>query len=62
VNDSPHCALSIGYKEKYIEEVVNTNFLRLQIDNQLNWKTRINQMIPKLSRTCYSTKLVFQQG
>ena len=27
----------ICYKEKYIEEMVNTKFLGLQIDNHLNW-------------------------
>jgi hypothetical protein len=32
-NNSPHCALSIGCKEKYVEETVNTKFPGLQIDN-----------------------------
>jgi hypothetical protein len=31
--------LNFGYNDKYIEEVVNTKFLGLQIDNHLNWKT-----------------------
>jgi hypothetical protein len=46
--------LHTGYKEKYIEETVNKNFLGLQIDNHLNRKIRIEQMIPKLSGTCYA--------
>jgi hypothetical protein len=46
-NNSPHSALCIGYKEKYIEGPVNIKFLGLQIDNHLNWKNRIEQMIRK---------------
>jgi hypothetical protein len=34
-----HCPLSIGYKDKYIEEIAQTKFLGLQIDSHLNWKT-----------------------
>jgi hypothetical protein len=45
-------SLSIGFYGKYIEESANTKFLGLQIDNHLNWKNHIDQMIPKLSRTC----------
>jgi hypothetical protein len=41
--------LHIGYKEKYIEETVNTKFLDLQVDNHLNWKNHIELMIPKWS-------------
>jgi hypothetical protein len=38
--------LSIGYEDKTIEEVETTKFFALQIDNNLNWKT-------KLSMLCY---------
>ena len=33
---SSHSALHTGYKEKYIEETMNTKFLGLQIDNHIN--------------------------
>jgi hypothetical protein len=59
MNNSPHCALHIGYKEKYIEEMVKTKFLGLHIDNHLNWKNHIDQMIPKLSGACYAVRLMF---
>jgi hypothetical protein len=49
MNNSPHSALCIGYKEKYIEEMVKTNFLGLHTDNHLKWKNHIDQMIPKWS-------------
>jgi hypothetical protein len=52
----PHCALTIGYKDKYIEEVVNTKFLGIHLDNHLNWKDHIDQIIPKLSAACYTVK------
>jgi hypothetical protein len=52
-NNSPQHTLSIGYKEKCVEESVNTKFLCLQIDNCLNWKKHIDQLVPNLSGACY---------
>jgi hypothetical protein len=45
-SNSPHYALTIGYKDKYIEETVNSKCLGLDLDNHLNWKDHIDQMIP----------------
>jgi hypothetical protein len=59
MNNSLHSALRIGCKEKYIEKMVKTKFLGLHIDNHLNWKNHIDQMIPKLSRACYAVRLIF---
>jgi hypothetical protein len=36
-----------------LKGTVNTKFLGLQIDNHLNWKAQIEQIIPKLSAACY---------
>jgi hypothetical protein len=47
-NNLPYCALTIGHKEKYIEEAVNLKFLGIQIDSHLNWKNHIDQIIRKL--------------
>ena len=57
-NNSP---LSTDYNEKYIEVSVNIRFLGLQIDNHLNWKNHIDQVIPKLCAACIpsQTSLVF---
>ena len=35
---------------------MNTKFLVLQIDNYINLKNHIEQMIPKLSGVCYAVK------
>jgi hypothetical protein len=51
-------ALCIGYKEKYIEEAVNTKLICLQIDNHINWKNHIEQMIPKSSGICHAVRAV----
>jgi hypothetical protein len=32
---------------------VSTKFLCLQIDNHINWKNHIEEMVPKLSGACY---------
>jgi hypothetical protein len=50
----PHYALTIGYKDKYIEEVVSTTFLGIHLDNHLDWNNHIDQIIPKLSAACYA--------
>ena len=34
--NSSHSTLHIGYKEKYIEDTLNTKFLGSQIDNHIN--------------------------
>jgi len=33
--------------------------LVLQLDNHLNWKDHIDQLIPKLSAACYTVRLMF---
>ena len=57
IKNLSHSTLNIGYKEKYIEESVNTNFLSLQIYNDRHWENHIKEMIPKLS-TCYAIRLM----
>jgi len=57
-NNSSHSTLHTGYKEKCIGGRLNTKFLVLQIDNHLNWKNHIEQLIPKLSGTCCSIRLM----
>jgi len=47
MNNSPHSASSIGCKEKCVEETVITKFVGLKIDNHLNSKNRIREMMPK---------------
>jgi hypothetical protein len=42
----------------YIEETVNTRFFDLQIDNPINWKNHIEQIIPKCIRICYAIRSV----
>jgi hypothetical protein len=48
----PQCVLSIDYNGKYVEESANTKLLGLQIDNHLNWKNHIDQMIWKWGVLC----------
>ena len=57
-NNLSHSTLCIGYKEKYIEEMINSKFLGLQIDNNLNWKNHTEQSIPKLSGAYYAISLM----
>jgi len=52
--NSSHSIVHTGYKEKYIEETVDTKFLGLQIDNHINWKNHIKETNLKLSGACYA--------
>jgi hypothetical protein len=36
MRNSAHSTLHVGYEEKYLEETVDTKFLGLQIDNNIN--------------------------
>jgi hypothetical protein len=54
--NSSHSTLHIGYKEKYLEEAVNTKFLGLQCDNHLNVKMHIEQIIPKVCGACHTVR------
>jgi hypothetical protein len=58
-SNSPHCELTIVYKDKYIQEIVNSKFLGIHLDNHLNWKDHTDQMIPKLSAAHYAVRLMF---
>jgi len=58
-NNLPYCALSIGHKDEYIEEAVHLKFLDIQIDNHLNWKNHIDQIICKLSAACYMVRQMY---
>jgi hypothetical protein len=60
IQNSSHSTVHIGYKEKYIEETVHTKFLSLQIDNHINWKNHIEEIIPKLSDAYYAVRSMVQ--
>jgi hypothetical protein len=48
--------MHICYKEKYIEEIMNTKCLGLPIDNHIIWKNRIVLMIPTLTEARYAVR------
>jgi hypothetical protein len=48
----------MGFDDKTTEEVETTKFLGLQIDSNLNWKTYIQYIIPKLSSARFAMRPV----
>ena len=42
-----------------ISDVPDTKFLGVQIDNHLNWKCRIDQILPKLSTAVFVIRQLF---
>jgi hypothetical protein len=54
IKNSSHSTLHIGYKQKYLEETMNTKFLSLEIDDHINWKNHIEEKIREFSGACYA--------
>jgi hypothetical protein len=52
-------SFQILYKDNEIKQVTNIKFLGLEIYQHLNWKTRIEQIIPRLSSACYAVRTMF---
>jgi hypothetical protein len=48
----------MGFDDKTIEEIETTKFFGLQIDSNLNWKTHIQYIKPKLSSACFAMRTV----
>jgi len=55
LNDSD---INITYENNYISKVNDLNFLRLNINNTLSWKTHIDKILPKLSSACFAMQAV----
>jgi hypothetical protein len=53
---SVHVPLDIYYKDNLIDEVKSTKCLGMCIDNHINWKNHIKQLLPKLSVACFSIR------
>jgi hypothetical protein len=51
--------LTIGHKDKYVEEAVSLKFLGIQLDSHLNWKNHIDQINPKLSAAGYMVRQMY---
>ena len=59
MNNLLHCAWSTGYKETYIKETIHEKYLGLQIDNHINQKNHIDQVLHNLSGASYTLRSVF---
>ena len=55
LNDSD---INITYENNYISKVNDLNFLGLNINNTLSWKTHIDKILPKLSSACFAMRAV----
>jgi hypothetical protein len=51
LNDS---VINITYENNYISKVKDINFLGININNTLSWKTHIHKIVPKLSSACFA--------
>jgi hypothetical protein len=63
-NSYKNAFFSLNHLRQLLEPVLfytarltqHTKFLGLQIDNHLNWKNHIDQIVPKLSGACYAVR------
>jgi hypothetical protein len=58
MNNLPFCALSIGYKDQYVEEMQSMLLLESVTDDHWNKKC-IDQVSSKLNGASYAVKLMF---
>jgi hypothetical protein len=56
---SLHVPLDIECADEFIEETINIKFLFIKIDNNLNWKNHIDQILPTLGAACLTVRLLF---
>jgi len=45
--------LDIYYKDNVLDEVKSTKVLGMHIDNHVNWKNHVEQILPKLGAACF---------
>jgi hypothetical protein len=50
----------LGYENNYISKVNDLNFLGVNINNTLSWKTHIDKILPKVSSACFAMRGVKQ--
>jgi hypothetical protein len=55
----PLYPLAVGYADKLIKETTSIKFLGVKIDNYLNQKSHLRQIIPKLSAACFAVRKLF---
>lgn len=48
--------LATVYNSKLLTEVLNFKFLSLLYDKHLNWRSNIEQLLPKVNINCYSIR------
>jgi hypothetical protein len=58
-NNLTHCPPIICYEKIFIKETKNLKFLGKRIDNNLNWKSHVGQMIPKFCATHEAVRIIF---
>jgi hypothetical protein len=47
------------YEEELIKEIINTQFVCLEIDKYMNWKNHTVHILPKLSSACYAIRCMY---
>jgi hypothetical protein len=57
--NSAHSHLVTEYKNTTIEEAAGTTLLGLHIDNHMNWKQHIDQILQKLNAACFVIGILF---
>ena len=47
------------YEEELIKELINTQFVCLEIDKYMNWKNHTVHILPELSNACYAIRRMY---
>jgi len=61
-NYQNNALFQIVYKDNLIQEEINSEFLGLEVDKYMNWKTHIKLVPTKLSTTFYTIRCMKHMG
>jgi len=56
IKNSPHFISHSGYKENYIEEIMNITLFGLRIESHTNWWTFMEEMSHRRSGVCCAVR------
>jgi len=56
------CTIINFYEDKLTKEDMNTKFLGLEIDKNIDWKIHIMHTLLKLGSACYTVRCMLHRG
>jgi hypothetical protein len=52
-------SINLANADKLVKETTSIKFLGMQTDDHLNWKSNVDQILPKMSTACFVVRRLF---